>query len=122
MTLVYVALSFLYVLNMIALVLAWSAQRQSPRRLVSMVADLDAELGQLVEQQASLAASFKKLNAKVAAKHRRDQNGAANPAPTSTAQMPGESDQDWKKRMRIAIATRKLVHDHNQTEPTTEGE
>lgn len=92
------------VLAMLALGVSYRALkvRQAPR---SAITELDMESAQLRLEVDSLRRSFKRLNARVGmreAREKRDDDTHAEPAPSADewAQRPGETPDDWKRRLR----------------------
>lgn len=109
-------------LSTVALVLAWRAlavKRLPARRIERcelMIEDLDVRHGQLHGQ-------VRRINARLAARDRRSGGAAAASAddsdapPISTpidgtgvARLEGESDLEWKRRVRALIAAGKVSH------------
>lgn len=109
----YIALGFLYVLLLIVAVMAWGALRRSPIALATRLNEMEAEMGNIVDAQASLAKSFKRLNARLAGRARLEQRDEREVnAANSFAQQRGESVAEWKARCRQMIAQRKVPDGH----------
>jgi hypothetical protein len=73
-----------------------------------------AELAALEDEVGKLTTLVRKLNQRAAMRERREEEPAADaelPAASGdTAQRPGETDIDWKRRMRAQIVRGNLKH------------
>lgn len=103
-----VLLSMAYGIGAVAFVLAWSANRKSPRGQRKRIEELELLCCDLDERLASLLQSHKKLNSRVAMRQARA--ARADHDKEDVTQLPGESDIEWKTRMRKLIARGKLTH------------
>jgi hypothetical protein len=98
-----------------AAVLSWRSLRKAPSRTRRDVDTLALELADLAERHAALLKSHRKLNSRIAMREARavqaEQN--ADQLTGGTFKMlPGESESDWKRRCRAAIAAGELKHEH----------
>lgn len=79
------------------------------------VVELQLQVADLEYQNASLTSSIKRLNARVGMREAREKKAQAepdddeqSPASAETAMLPGETPESWKKRMRLALAQRRM--------------
>lgn len=98
-----------------ALYFAKRASDKSPVSLRRELHELELALADLEVQHAALHKSHRKLNSRVAMRQARaeDQERRADEKQRGNFTMqPGESEADWKKRCRAAIAEGVLKHEH----------
>lgn len=98
-----------------ALHLARVASAKAPRSLRRQLESAELALADLAERHASLHDSHKKLNSRIAMREARakkaEERGEALAGGTFEM-LPGESESDWKRRCRHAIAEGRLKHEH----------
>jgi hypothetical protein len=109
-----VILSLLLGFQVVSFVLAWKAWKNSPVSLFQKMEGLGLWISDLETRHESLVASHKKLNSRYAMAKAREARGHEEKNNSSDsgslAQLPGESDAEWKSRMRRKIAAGELRH------------
>lgn len=78
---------------------------------VRALRDLKNALGDIEHDLESQRSTVRRLNARVGMREARDKKNDANGVddePTTTAQLPGESSEEWKRRTRLALRTGNL--------------
>lgn len=106
-----VALVLLWIFQIVTLVIAWSALRKSPFALQEKIEGLELMMSDIEMRHESLHASHKRLNSRVAmAKARESRGNGAVSDSGSLSQLPGETDSEWKARMRKKIVSGELKH------------
>lgn len=109
-----VSVAFAWVLSVVATAIALAAVRKSPRAILKRLETVEEWASDLEMRHESLHASHKKLNSRIAMRIAREsKNGSGAPQEVdsgSLLQRPGETDADWKARMRRKIISGELKH------------
>lgn len=78
---------------------------------VRALRDIELQLGDIEHDLESQRSTIRRLNARVGMREARDKKTPANGVDeetSGTAQLPGESPEEWKRRARLALRTGNL--------------